>query len=449
MNLFTTIIALFRKKARLTLGISRSSKGLHHAYCAVFGDTRRTLLSAGGKVPLLMRFFTPPVVNDDLGNTPIFLTAAEIGSADPEGWIDRNEEKIFPAGLPSDQAVNDYIVEGGTLYSATASKKAIDAILALPREGLVVQSLGVPLWNLAILYGKEIASPFILWKIGVDGSVLGFVENGRLMRLLHSAVGSDDLGSDTAGSCSMIGLMARSLCGGDAGLPLVVFSPEPEFKALNADAINGFRMQASPKVKGVPAWCHEAYANALFGDGGMNFVHFEAVQKAGRLDRRFATLRRVARLAFTGVMGLLIVLLGSDAILQAVSRHYHAPMEQLQTQGRIIVAAQKKQEILVKKYREKAKFATERSRCTALLSDLQTVFPEGVWAEGLSITEMGKSGWQCDIQALARSNGFIGIVLENLGRVPGVSNPRMAYSEQIELPDKSRAVRFKIKCDWR
>jgi nitrate reductase NapAB chaperone NapD len=124
-------------------------------------------------------------------------------------------------------------------------------------------------------------------------------------------------------------------------------------------------------------------------------------------------------------------------------------MEVLRSQEVIVRAAEKRHETLMKQVAGKAKFATERSRVTNLLADLQTIFPEDAWAENITIANLDKNKFQCDIQAFAYSSGKVSMVLDSIRTIKGLSNARLVYSEQTLLPDKSKAIRFKITGEWK
>jgi len=449
MNLLSTLIAIFKRKATLKLGVSRTSDGSVHALIAVYGSEKSVVLSSGANLSLAARLFCPPIVITGFGNIPVLLIAAEIGKEDPEAWIDRNEETIIPNGTTPDQVINDYVVDDKRIYSVTVSTDALTPSMGSPIDGTLVHALGVPLWNLSKLYGKEITTPFVLWSISAEGSVLGYVENGTLQRLVHCCIDCDDLCKSTEESMSAIEGLVMSISGGNKKIPLVLFSPEREFSLPQNCKFHDFTLKQSPSFKCIPHYCHEAYANAFFGDEGHNFMPFDMTQKAFRRNSQFNLFRSAVRISASVTAGLFLLFGIADGVLFTVSSHYREPMAKIKTEGDIVLAAEKKRDLLLKKFREKMKFETGRSHCTTMLSDLQTVFPEGTHAESISITEIDTSTWQCEIQAFSRSSSLISNVIDNLGKASGVSSARMTYSEQVTLPDKSKAIRFKVKCDWK
>ena len=139
----------------------------------------------------------------------------------------------------------------------------------------------------------------------------------------------------------------------------------------------------------------------------------------------------------------------SDVALHYGNARYRVSMENLQTQEKLVAQSEKRRGALMKRLLDKARFAAERSTATVLLSDLQTIFPENAWAESISIVAGEDHTFTGDIQGYAVSSGLINTVLTNIRSVSGTSNAKLAYSEQVTLPDKSRAIRFKVEFDWK
>lgn len=449
MNLISALLTLFKRKAYLKLGVSRTARGPVHALVAVYENEKNVVLSCGTSLSFVARLFCPPTVNTDLGNIPVFFVAAQIGKEEPDSWIDRNEGVIIPNGLTADQVINEYIVEGEWIYSATISTNALNSVLVSQIYGTLINALGVPLRNLAKLYGREIVTPFVLWRISAEGSVVGYIENGTLQRLVHCYVDCADLVQSPEESVTAIEGIIRSLSCGNIKVPVVIFSPERGFSFPSNCTLHDFTLKQPPSFRGIQNYCHEAYANALLGDDGHNFMPFDLVQKAFHRNKQFNLLRSTVRISVAFTVGMLLLFGVADGVLFAVGNHYRETMAKVKAEGNIILAAEKRRDVLLKEFHEKMKFETGRSHCTTMLSDLQTAFPEGSWAEAISITEIDTSIWQCEIQALSRSSGLIGNVLEALGKISGTSNARMTYSEQITQPDKSKVIRFKVKCEWK
>ena len=396
-----------------------------------------------------MRFISPPSVNGDLGSAPVFFTTADIGREDPETWIDRNEDTVLPTGVTADALVNEYAVFDSKIYSAAVAKAGRDVALLRQYDGPPPYTMNVPLWNLARLYGEQIATPFIICKISAEGSVLGLVQGGMLQRLVNCHIDCDDCTANAAEAISVIKPLCDSLAGNTRPLPVLLFSPESTFTMPVVTSEGGFAFQTAPAIKGVSAWCHEAYANARSGSPDMNFVAFDSVRKVHKLNERFNRLRTAVRIAVIGCAAVLALFAVADGVIRFINGKYHDQMERFRSQSEIVFAAEKREEMLLHFYRAKVRFAEGRSHCTALLSNFQTVFPEGAWAKTISMTSNQGAALQCEIDATAYSNGLVSEAVENMRKIAGASNVRIAYSEQIVLPDGRKAVSFKIKCEWR
>jgi hypothetical protein len=410
-----------------------------------------SIVWAGKGFPLSVRFLAPPVVYTDLGTAPVFVTTADLGDQDAEKWIDSNEKMIIPPGVESDKIVSEFSISGTTIYAATVLKSLRDQAAESPEKERPIVSLSVPLWNIAKLYSKSLNRQFILWRIASDGSILGLVRKNRLEKLLNCYISWDDLTNDPQQSAKTIEQYVSKLAQNDSEIPVVAYSPEPDFSMSQEFSLSLYRLQKSPVINGVPEFCHEAYANvccARFGSQEMSFLPIEAARKAHRIEERMHSLRSIIATGVMVTLGLLVLLIGADLCLKIVDSHYRGPMEKLQVQAAIVKVAETHHNDLMQKFRDKLQFTTERSQVTGLVSDLQNVFPENTWAEDLSIALTTHDHYQCDIQAVTPATGLIGTTLETLGKVSGMSDARLVSSEQIVLADGRKAMRFKMKSQW-
>jgi hypothetical protein len=94
-------------------------------------------------------------------------------------------------------------------------------------------------------------------------------------------------------------------------------------------------------------------------------------------------------------------------------------------------------------------FKVDESTLTLLLSALQTVFPEGVAAEEIIISELDNKSWRLTISAFTESASFIQKVIDEMQKIKGLSGARMVSSEQATEKDISIGTRFKIEALWR
>jgi hypothetical protein len=451
MNYKAIIKYLFVRKAECRLGLSRTPKASIYALIAVpeKGEPCTVYAGAGAGLPLFARFLAPALVYTDLGSVPVFVTTGELGEYDnAEKWIDEHERNIIPPGVTSDQIVSEFSTFGTAIYAATVLKTVRDNALVPHEKERQIISLSAPLWNIAKLYSKYLKKSFILWRIAFDSSVLGLVNDGCIQRLFNCHISCDDLKGDPQVSAKIIEQYVNKLAQNDSEIPVIVYSPKPDFSMPEGFSLSLYRLQKPPAVNGVPEFCHEAYANAWFGSSEMNFLPSESFRAARRSEIRMHSLRSIVSTGAIATLALLVLLLGADLFLRIVGSHYHGPMERLQTQAAIMKAAETHHRNLLQIFRDKLQFTTERSRVTGLVSDLQTVFPENAWAEEITIALIGRDKYQCDIQAVTPASGLIGTTLENLGKVAGMSDARLVSSEQIRLADGKRDMRFKMKSQW-
>jgi transglutaminase/protease-like cytokinesis protein 3 len=98
-------------------------------------------------------------------------------------------------------------------------------------------------------------------------------------------------------------------------------------------------------------------------------------------------------------------------------------------------------------FREKAQFTGLRSTLTYPVSEMQTAFPEGVWAEEIVFSEAGPEAWNISIIAFSNSSGLIPELLKGLSAITGMDKVRMIYSEQTSVKSKTgeRAIKLRVE----
>jgi Tfp pilus assembly protein PilN len=95
------------------------------------------------------------------------------------------------------------------------------------------------------------------------------------------------------------------------------------------------------------------------------------------------------------------------------------------------------------------RFLERESMVTFLVTELQEVFPEGSWAEQVSVSEKDNNSYSLEIISMSSSTGDISTLLERLGKVAGVSDVRMLYSEQSGSSRREqKSTRLKVACVW-
>jgi Tfp pilus assembly protein PilN len=449
MKIKPLLYHFFSNKTTLRLGVSRTSRISVYALTIMPAKGKPAVIWAGKGMPLWVRLIAPPVLHGDLGSVPVYEIKALLNGKDTEAWIDANESTIIPQGVSPEQIVSEYATIGSAIYAATVLKPARDAAAAPPEQERPFVALYAPLWNLAKIYGAAINAPFILWRILSDGSTFGLVRDGHCEKLVNCHVSRRDLETDPEQSVQTVRQFVHSLSGKAPDLPVIAFTPENDFALPAAGAIPGITLLPVLRILHVPAFCHEAWANSCGNDQELNFISFEALQKTRKIEKRDRSLRSILRIGLLTVVALFLILAGADGVLRIVDKKYSGPMEQLATETAVVKIAEKRHGKLLEKVRDKLRFATERSRVTGLLSDLQSVLPENAWAETISITMLEQDRYQVEIVAVTTESGLLGDALKNFGAIAGVNDSRLVSSEQVTLPGKNRAVRFKIKGLWR
>lgn len=421
--------------------------GIRHALVLKSNNGIPSLLSSGKGFPLFVRACCPPVIHTDMGNSPTLLVTADMDKNDADNWIDQNEESIIPVGFTSGQIVNEYEINGGKMYSGTITKKALDEKLVSFGDSFIVGSISVPLWNLSTLYASYIDGPFVIWKIGTSGSILGMVQGGKLQNICQLWPDTDDIEKDSEEVREAVEGSIRVLTEQRLSIPVVLYSSEPKWVIPEAFSFNDFKVIAPPVISGVPVIDHESFALACRKESALDFSPFEQVQQAKKMLSLRNTVYGISRYTIMLAFGALLLFgmfSGGEKVIERMNgnsfRSAHKQFDMLTTEKH-------KRDSLLQILQEKARFITDESIVTFLLNELQIVFPDGIAAEEINISEVGERTWRMDIRALSYSSSLIGPFLEKLGGVKGVSDVRMVYSEQTEQK-KKKAIRFKTECIW-
>ena len=201
-------------------------------------------------------------------------------------------------------------------------------------------------------------------------------------------------------------------------------------------------------VPGVSECDHELYALACNNQSNINFLPFDKQQKA---KSSLAIWENAAKWGKRSVCTLLIVLFTLLALHSSVvllDRFNKESLAGVRKQLSLISEETSKRDSLITIFKEKAQFIENESTVTNLLSNLQSAFPDGMWAEEISITEIEKNKYRLDIRALAYSSSLIGPCVSNLQKLDGITNTRMVYSEQTNVQKGAKGIRVKIECLW-
>ncbi len=445
MNFFK-LLKTFSYHSRFSLGISHTGTGIRHALICRNRKGNVTLISSGKGIPLWIRFFSPLTVYTDTGLLPTVLKTEHIGNQDPDSWIDAHEEFAVPNGMTSDQVVNDYSVSEQILYSSTVSKDKLDQFISQMGPNCITRSISTPLQQLAKLYYKYQKTDYILWKLTDKGSVFGLVQKGNLEKLFNFWPGVIHIEKEEQKTISQIGDVLHSFSEAGNEYPVILFCPEDNVSIKKELSIQGFDLIMQPKVESVPNADHEAYALAL-GNDGPDLTPFETSLEAKKIERKKSRAWKTIWGLSAATLLCLVILSGIKiglSLFQASnSTDYSFSLKQLS----LLQNQKSTYDSLRTAYMKKAEIFKDKSRATLLMSDLQSVFPEGVWAEEISLSEIGANEYTLKIRALTFSSNSISPFLTNLNTTNGCSEVRVAYSENTTVQKKA-AIRFLTECKW-
>ena len=450
------LLNIFNPKTDLHAGLSVD--GDIYRYILVSrpsGKPPRIILKKSGLLASIRIPFNGPV-HADMGSAPVLLVRENIGDADPEQWVDKNEARIIPSGVSSGEVNNEWAVLQGTLFSATVSKKVFEKVLSdLKAEKTLLASLSAPLWDLAVLYSqnKELDhNPFIIWRLFKDSSVLGLVEGGRLWKLCNFWAGIEDVQSNADETGKELASLVKAMSQDSTNVPIICLSSNNTIDTTAIASASGCTIIPPPKIPAIPVEFQESYALACHEDTHLDFTPFDHMQDSHGLPlMRRRTLK--VSLAFccllaiiaVGLLGLKAGVLGIGWYLDKKAGPAREYMQQYKAEASRLALLQSTME-------QKNRFLNQRSVLTYPITELQTAFPEDAWASDISFSGANNGSWNCSITAFAYSSSLIPVLLKNLSSIAGMSNVRMEYSEQTKAGrgrTGERAIKLQIECSWK
>ncbi|NLE02730.1 MAG: hypothetical protein GX640_22930, partial [Fibrobacter sp.] len=203
-----------------------------------------------------------------------------------------------------------------------------------------------------------------------------------------------------------------------------------------------------PAIKGVAVPDHEVYALAINHTETLNFVPFDKIQKSKKIKSIWNGSVCAVRWFTIITLGALLFLWGAGEGLTLYQKVNHERFSGIAEQIDNLKKINGKRDSVLTVFKEKARFLAEESATTALLNDFQDVFPEGMYAEEITVTDSENKKYRIDIRAIASSSSLIGVCMEKLQNVKGVTGCRMVYSEQIATKTVN-GIRVKIEAEWR
>jgi len=450
MTALPYVSALLSSRATLHTGVSRSGGAVRWVLVSRGLHTAPRVLAMGGSLAAHPVKIGPIEAHVDLGMRPVHYVCDELSGEDADRWIARNELRIFPAGMPADQIAGACGVDGGLICHASIGKQSLlDAMSSQSIDRVCPVSQSVPLWDLARLYAPLVGQPCVIWRTGEEGSILGYVQDGVLRSLCHFWAGTGDLARPAADVQASVVSLIRSLTGGRSDLPVIVLGGDPASSAL--PNIGSLALQHPPSIDGVPMQYHEAYALALHEETYLDFADPETTRAYRASTRARAAVLRVVRTmgwSLLCALGLLVLVQGG---LRVAESQLGKSAEPVLASARALESLGARRDSLVAQYAVVARASSKESAVTALLDQMQRVFPEGVWLDILSIGEQDAGTWSVDMNGFALSTSSIPVFLQNLKSVSGMSGVHMQYSEQTFTNvrgRKERVVGFKVAGSW-
>jgi Tfp pilus assembly protein PilN len=228
---------------------------------------------------------------------------------------------------------------------------------------------------------------------------------------------------------------------------MVVYIENAKTSNVGAMKIPGMEALPAPAVEKVPVDFHEAYALAMHQETNLDFAETGRALEARELTRSRARALQVIRAAFVVValmVATLLVLKGGSIIGASYVNRKTAP---IMTHLKRYKTEKSRLESLSLQMKEKTQFFGRKSALTYPISEMQTAFPEGLWAEEIAFSESSQEQWNFSIIAFSNSSALIPELLKNLSIIKGMDNVRMTYSEQTAVKSKTgeRAIKFRIE----
>jgi hypothetical protein len=411
-------------------------------------NTTYELLLCHDRIPWWISFFTPLVVHTDLSSAPVYLLKDNLGGEDPDVWIDQNEERIIPSGFASDQIVNEYAVDGKEIFSATVMNRDRNIVLEEYEKKCHSISMSIPLFDIAAFYWELLQESFVLWKITPNGSTVGYVENSNVSRLVTTWPDCEDLINNTAECNICFETVLKSFAVASENVKVIIYSSEKNFILSEIKFSKGIQVVPIPYVKDIPADYHEVYAIACHKETTLNFVPFDRIQVAKRMfiswSKSCVWLRHGMLAVIVSAICLLLCLGGVLLFKNFKIKN----LSEINDLVELINKSTARRNSLISEIKKSGQLSGKESAVTKLISDLQIVFPEGMWSDEIDISEKGNGLWHVNIVALAKSTSLLGIFMNNVHSAKEFSDVRMVYSEQVISKKGEKVIKCRIESLW-
>jgi len=393
-------------------------------------------------VPWWLYLITPLVVTTECNDVRPYVTSAVCASGeDPDAWIETNEESCIPSGFNSADIQVEHSFVNNNVYSVCMTNRDRDVGVARCKGSFLPVVLLPTYQALAALYFTKYKDDFLLLQCVSDGTVVAYIENGHIKHFVNTWPDREDIEHNTDGSREYLATVMNTCTGGKV-LPVIVTGTG----FTSCEKTGQFKLSHPPAINNIPTAYHTAYACALYNDiTTMNFTPFELFQKGKKRLRQYVQsitwFRHTALVTIISAAALVVV----NAGIGLYQKTNNQDLELLTQKTSVLNKLVLKRDSLLTQLEKTGVVTARESRLTHLLSDLQTKFPEGVWADEISIIEQSDSGWNVGIVALSGSTGLIGTLMKNLTETSMLTQLRMVYSEQVKDKRGEKVNKFRVE----
>lgn len=440
------IIFILFNPENVSAGVSINNGKVYH--CLVRRNNDGSCLPAfcTENIPWWLNLIRPPVVHCDTADIPAFLVIEKTEKNDPDNWIIENEERIIPQGFTSDTICNEYAIIDSQIFSITLTVRDRDQLVEKIASKFIPISMNISLWDLGILYWGKVPENFVLWKITQSGSQLCFIKDGYISKMINFWIDCDEIKNRPIECVKEVDAVVKKIA--CENIKVIVLSSSKELQAPALQPYSSYNLLKPPEIKGVPEQYHEAYALACNKETTINFIQFEQNQNVEKILRTWNQsliwLRRV--FIFTGAtMTLLAAILLALDIYKFTSK---TDLSEVKKSMQVVNMYSEKRDSLIRVLKKSGQYSGKKNSFTNLLNDLQVVFPDGLWADEIDITDTENRLLHAEIIALTKSTAFLGTFMNNLRKINGIGDIRMVYSEQVVLKKEEKVIRCKIEFSW-
>jgi Tfp pilus assembly protein PilN len=205
-----------------------------------------------------------------------------------------------------------------------------------------------------------------------------------------------------------------------------------------------------PNIKSIYENDHELFAMATSDSSELNFVPFEIFQKHAKVHSLWVNAIKALQMILVLSIGIFTLIATTNGLQALAHQTMHESFVELDLKRKTVSTEKARLDSLYSVLSEKAQFLQKESSITRLLNDLQDVFPEGMWAEEISLSETSTTTWGVQIRALSQSSELLNTFNDNLRKTPNISNVRMVYSETTKVKNNPKTIlRVKVECTWK